>query len=222
MIPVECIVEGCSTSFTDKRGVDSHFGFTDRPPHPRSKIPRMKTKIDRERGNVSSDRYPSNWPAIRQRILSRDDYTCQTPTCETRGGPHGSAELHIHHETPLSEGGSNDPDTLVTLCSGCHGDEHGRPIGSGGGSRNHSFERNGDDLLVRCGICSSPATLQRNRGPNLVICETCSPGGVVVGRRYPDQSRSEPCASDRETVAAVVPIRSDGLYINRFRHRNYI
>jgi formamidopyrimidine-DNA glycosylase len=29
-------------------------------------------------------------------------------------------ELHVHHFVPLSEGGSNDPTNLTTICADCH------------------------------------------------------------------------------------------------------
>ena len=37
--------------------------------------------------------------------------------------------LHVHHIVPLSHGGGNELDNLVTLCVDCHGDFHGYRIG---------------------------------------------------------------------------------------------
>ncbi len=34
--------------------------------------------------------------------------------------------LEVHHAVPLRDGGSNDQENLVVLCSACHGRKHGR------------------------------------------------------------------------------------------------
>jgi len=54
--------------------------------------------------------YPSNWDKIRKQVLARDNFRCRT--CGIR--------LEVHHVVPLSKGGTNDPDNLITLCSKCH------------------------------------------------------------------------------------------------------
>lgn len=72
--------------------------------------------------------YPPDWERRKRATHIRNDWTCQE--CGGLGGPNGSHELHAHHIVPLSEGGSNDLDNLVTLCAGCHSETHGRPIGS--------------------------------------------------------------------------------------------
>ena len=33
-------------------------------------------------------------------------------------------ELHVHHILPLSQGGTHDPDNLITLCRRCHANMH--------------------------------------------------------------------------------------------------
>ncbi|MFC1573036.1 HNH endonuclease, partial [Candidatus Eisenbacteria bacterium] len=53
-------------------------------------------------------------PGARARVLARDQHRCQTPGC-TR-----TRFLEIHHVRPVSQGGSNRPENLTTLCSGCH------------------------------------------------------------------------------------------------------
>lgn len=52
-------------------------------------------------------------------VLHRDGYTCQSG----RNGKH-SAKLHVHHVIFRSNGGSDDPSNLVTLCETCHDDLH--------------------------------------------------------------------------------------------------
>lgn len=51
----------------------------------------------------------------RFRVLQRDKFRCRY--C----GAHGSeAPLHIDHVHPVSAGGGNDPDNLVTACQSCN------------------------------------------------------------------------------------------------------
>lgn len=50
---------------------------------------------------------------IRQRILLRDEYTCQI--CGRV-----SAQLEVDHIVPLSMGGNNSISNLQSLCKTCH------------------------------------------------------------------------------------------------------
>ena len=53
-------------------------------------------------------------PKIRREVLNRDRRRCQGAGCtHTRF-------LEIHHKRPVSRGGGNDPDNLITLCGACH------------------------------------------------------------------------------------------------------
>ena len=56
---------------------------------------------------------PSIWAAIKARIFGRDNYTCQY--CGAKG-----AQLHCDHVVPLSRGGRNDEDNLLTACQRCN------------------------------------------------------------------------------------------------------
>lgn len=59
-------------------------------------------------------RLPANeWKVIRARIFERDNYTCQY--CGDRGG-----KLECDHVMPLSRGGSDEDDNLVTACRPCN------------------------------------------------------------------------------------------------------
>ncbi len=49
-----------------------------------------------------------------QRILKRDGYRCQFPSCGRR------RNLEVHHIEPCSQGGIDHPDNLITLCAFCH------------------------------------------------------------------------------------------------------
>ena len=52
--------------------------------------------------------------ALRKKIFMRDRGVCCAPGCGN------SSFLEIHHVTPLSKGGSNDPSNMALLCSCCH------------------------------------------------------------------------------------------------------
>jgi 5-methylcytosine-specific restriction endonuclease McrA len=49
-------------------------------------------------------------PALRRAILERDGYTCVADGCDS------DHRLQIHHKIPWSQGGTTDPDNLITLC----------------------------------------------------------------------------------------------------------
>ncbi len=53
-------------------------------------------------------------PATRRKALARDRHCCQAPGCEH------TKFLEVHHIKPRIEGGDNDPENLITLCSACH------------------------------------------------------------------------------------------------------
>lgn len=61
--------------------------------------------------------YPENWDELRKAVYRRDGWQCQK--CGAR-----NIQLHAHHQTPLSTGGSNDMSNLITLCKNCHIDDH--------------------------------------------------------------------------------------------------
>ncbi|MBW2596963.1 MAG: HNH endonuclease [Deltaproteobacteria bacterium] len=54
-------------------------------------------------------------PSIRFETLLRDGFTCQY--CGRRAP---DVELHVDHIIPLSRGGTDDLDNLVTACSECN------------------------------------------------------------------------------------------------------
>jgi hypothetical protein len=87
--------------------------------------------------------YPEHWNRIRRRVYRRDDYMCQS--CGAVGGAKGDTELHAHHITPRSQGGSDQPENLTTLCQACHSQVHGRQVGS---TQNQSGDPDKDDSLL--------------------------------------------------------------------------
>lgn len=67
---------------------------------------------------TENNRYPNDWDDRRQRVFRRDGYQCTEADC------HGDGELHCHHRTPISQGGSHDLHNLTTLCKSCHKAKH--------------------------------------------------------------------------------------------------
>lgn len=73
--------------------------------------------------------YPPDWDARRRAIYERDDWTCTN--CGCRSGPYAGddgVQLHAHHLTPNSEGGSHRFSNLTTLCEHCHVELHGHDL----------------------------------------------------------------------------------------------
>lgn len=60
--------------------------------------------------SMISDR---SWDDLRTQLQAERD-----PRCRMCGRQ--PDELHLHHTVPLLAGGTNDPDLLMFLCSGCH------------------------------------------------------------------------------------------------------
>lgn len=56
---------------------------------------------------------------VKQFVLHRDNHECQAK----RKVAH-SKKLHVHHIVFRSNGGTNTPDNLITLCESCHDDLH--------------------------------------------------------------------------------------------------
>lgn len=54
--------------------------------------------------------YPPFWGYLREVVLKRDNGRCQVTGCPSR------LDLHIHHMTPISQGGAHVPNNLVSLC----------------------------------------------------------------------------------------------------------
>jgi hypothetical protein len=57
-------------------------------------------------------------PAVRRAVLARDRHRCRVPGCTH------ATYLDIHHVVPRSEGGSNDPENIITLCGAHHRATH--------------------------------------------------------------------------------------------------
>lgn len=69
-------------------------------------------QLDERRGD-------KEWKKIRERIFDRDNYTCVY--CGAHVGT-----LHCDHVMPISRGGSNEEDNLVTACDSCNHKKHAK------------------------------------------------------------------------------------------------
>ncbi len=58
--------------------------------------------------------YPPYWRYLRDKVLQRDNYSCQITGCPSR------TNLQIHHKIPIYKGGSHRIDNLITLCEFHH------------------------------------------------------------------------------------------------------
>lgn len=74
-------------------------------------------------------------PQLRAQALERDGGRCQPARLglpgtyckdvrDERGTDKNASRIHVHHIWPLSQGGTDTLDNLVTLCRGHHGDAH--------------------------------------------------------------------------------------------------
>ena len=54
------------------------------------------------------------WRKLRAQVLARDHYQCQRPGCGARD------QLEVHHVRPVSAGGTDTPENLLTLCTTHH------------------------------------------------------------------------------------------------------
>ena len=55
-------------------------------------------------------------PKLRFQILKRDNFTCIYCGKSANDG----AELHVDHKTSVKDGGTDEPDNLVTSCTACN------------------------------------------------------------------------------------------------------
>lgn len=104
--------------------------------------------MDKEHNKLYRD---MRWKECRKRILQRDNYTC----CRC-GKKQNESELHVHHLNYYS--GKKPWDyldvDLITLCKGCHAEEHGKiPPQSGW---EYCGEDDLEDLIGICDVCGNP------------------------------------------------------------------
>lgn len=111
----ECnkLLQEFNSNLNDIRNIDSQIKQTNR-----FEDIRLGEQTFSDEYVLGGDTYPDNWPQIREMILDRDDHCCQ----EEDGFCNGP--LQIHHIVPLSKGGTNELDNLITLCHYHHAKKH--------------------------------------------------------------------------------------------------
>lgn len=79
--------------------------------------------------------YPHDWSERKVYVQKRDNYACQycgrtvydkrqlDKARKYKQHP-GGVELHVHHIKPLSKGGDNSLNNLISLCETCHENQH--------------------------------------------------------------------------------------------------
>lgn len=90
--------------------------------HKKDGVPYDKLKekeYDKSRAHIHKKRYNKQWESV------RNAYIRSHPLCERCYAQHiaTSAEI-VHHIVPLSEGGSNSVDNLMSVCRKCHAQVH--------------------------------------------------------------------------------------------------
>ncbi len=64
--------------------------------------------------------------SLRWHVFARDGFTCRY--CGMMAG-HDGVELAVDHVVSVADGGSNNPDNLVTACRKCNGGKGARSLG---------------------------------------------------------------------------------------------
>ena len=83
---------------------------------------------DRLRASTGTtiNHYTSDWSAIRERILQRDNHTCCRCGASRKPGEYNDVVLHVDHKIPVAQGGRTVDYNLQTLCSDCHANKPGK------------------------------------------------------------------------------------------------
>jgi hypothetical protein len=89
---------------------DTHVGEVEPSPSMGAATPQHRRAHSRTTQSVP--------PAVRRRVLHRDDHGCSVPGCRN------ALYLDLHHLTPRAEGGANLDENLVTLCGVHHRAAH--------------------------------------------------------------------------------------------------
>jgi len=65
---------------------------------------------------------------VKAYVRERDGYKCNICKSKGYGNSSNSKRLEVHHILERSNGGTNSPDNLITLCSDCHKKVHSKEI----------------------------------------------------------------------------------------------
>jgi len=87
-----------------------------------------------------------SWEWIRERVLIRDNYTCQK--CGRKAC--SFVKLEVHHIKPRAEGGTDDDDNLITYCRDCHKPETAKLMKKVGKRVRLANQKRREQLFWRC------------------------------------------------------------------------
>ncbi len=79
---------------------------------------RVSAKLDAAHAHMGTRAKQTIPPAVRRAVLLRDQQRCRVPGCKN------ATFLDLHHIELRSEGGRNDPDNLIAVCSVHHRAAH--------------------------------------------------------------------------------------------------
>ena len=153
--------------------------------------------IIRGRANIAH-----GWDVQRKKALLRDSMECVD--CGYSDG-----RLHVHHEIPQSEGGTDDLRNLKTVCPDCHADAHDTDACEMCGSVIHTdgfvvwTDERGGTFLNFCDECKSYIRKSGTDGSRCSVCaRVCSPSKscCIFLSRDPDAKRYRACDKCREKI----------------------
>jgi hypothetical protein len=93
-------------------------------------------------------------PAMRRAVLRRDRHRCRVPSCRN------ADYIDLHHLQSREEGGSHDPENLITLCGAHHRAFHGGRLRVVGSPSNGLTFRHADGTSYG-GVVSAPSAARQ-------------------------------------------------------------
>ena len=103
-----CAYPGCP-NLTDKRYCPEHQRLEDKLYNKYQRDPDHKRK------------YGKKWQKVRAHYVQSHPF-CELCLLERKMVP----VEQVHHKIPLAEGGTHDPDNLISLCQSCHSKIHAK------------------------------------------------------------------------------------------------
>lgn len=176
-----CAKEGCKTSEVSRTNA---YGGTDPERFTvnwcKSCYPQLESENEhfdiRARANIESE-----WEKQRQLALRRDLMRCI-------GCGYTDGRLHVHHEIPRSEGGTDHLQNLTTLCPDCHASRHDTSACDMCGGIIHDvechtwIERDGGTAVNFCDECKAYIKKSGRAGGRCSICARICSDVRVDGR----------------------------------------
>lgn len=140
-----------------------------------------------------SSSLPSLTPSVRAYIRADRGGGCEL--CDAGGQ---DANLHIHHRTPKSDGGTNHPENLILLCQACHERHHGNePINPP--DRNAATTKQGASEVDAHADGQETAHTQDPANSD----ETDASADASTDDSAPLPPRSEPNGADKEILSLI-------------------